>query len=61
MHTPARPGEVIDEVVNATGWAVSEATTELGVVEEDLSRLLNLERAFYFPATAAGIDCIRLQ
>ena len=32
MHTPAYPGEVIGEVVNATDWTVSEAATELGVL-----------------------------
>lgn len=43
MHTPAHPGEIIGEVVKATGWTVAEAAAELGVVETTLFCLLNRE------------------
>jgi len=42
MHEPLHPGEIVkDELIDATGMSVTEASARLGVSRTALSRLLN--------------------
>lgn len=55
MHTPSHPGEIIGEVINASGWTVADAAAKLNIDEVELSRLLN-EEIGITPAMALAFE-----
>lgn len=57
MHTPAHPGEIIEEVISANSWSVTEAAKALGTDEKELSRLLEQEIGIS-PAMAIAFEKI---
>ncbi len=56
MHTPSHPGEIMSEVVSASGWTVSEVALQLGIEERELSRLLS-RKIGISPAMALAFEC----
>ncbi len=57
MHTPSHPGEIMSEVVSASDWTLPEAALQLGIEEQELSRLLNQEIGIS-PAMALAFERI---
>ena len=55
MHTPSHPGEIMSEVVSASGWTVSEVALQLGIEEQELSRLLS-QKIGTSPAMALAFE-----
>ena len=55
MHSPAHPGEIIREAIQAQRWTITEAATRLGVTRSMLSRVLN-RKAGVSPGLALALD-----
>ncbi len=55
MYDPAHPGEIIRDAIEAEGWTVSDAASQLGVTRNTLSRVVN-GRAGVSPRLALALE-----
>lgn len=57
MKNPPHPGRGLREIVEASGWTISETARRMGVTRQSLSRLLN-GHAGISPSMALALESI---